>query len=114
MAFKIDLSSTSHVNITTRNLALGVSSLSPETNEISNFSIGLPSNNESYFQVMSQWFLLLIRQKSLILYWLPQQRDLGFRDGRQVQRLAKVKSSSSHKICGHREEVFFQLTFYRR
>uniref|UniRef100_A0A8D0U767 Adhesion G-protein coupled receptor G6 n=1 Tax=Sus scrofa TaxID=9823 RepID=A0A8D0U767_PIG len=51
LAFKIDLSSTSHVNITTRNLALGVSSLSPETNEISNFSIGLPSNNESYFQM---------------------------------------------------------------
>ncbi|XP_077910778.1 adhesion G-protein coupled receptor G6 isoform X4 [Halichoerus grypus] len=50
LAFKIDLSSTSHVNITTRNLALGVSSLSPGTNEISNFSIGLPSNNESYFQ----------------------------------------------------------------
>ncbi|XP_032263663.1 adhesion G-protein coupled receptor G6 isoform X1 [Phoca vitulina] len=51
LAFKIDLSSTSHVNITTRNLALGVSSLSPGTNEISNFSIGLPSNNESYFQM---------------------------------------------------------------
>ncbi|XP_032728950.1 adhesion G-protein coupled receptor G6 isoform X3 [Lontra canadensis] len=51
LAFKIDLSSTSHVNITTRNLALGVSSLSPETNEISNFSISLPSNNESYFQM---------------------------------------------------------------
>ncbi|XP_044103598.1 adhesion G-protein coupled receptor G6 isoform X2 [Neovison vison] len=51
LAFKIDLSSTSRVNITTRNLALGVSSLSPETNEISNFSIGLPSNNESYFQM---------------------------------------------------------------
>ncbi|KAF5926458.1 hypothetical protein HPG69_013763 [Diceros bicornis minor] len=50
LAFKIDLNSTSHVNITTRNLALGVSSLSPGTNEISNFSIGLPSNNESYFQ----------------------------------------------------------------
>uniref|UniRef100_A0A9L0JRB2 Adhesion G-protein coupled receptor G6 n=1 Tax=Equus asinus TaxID=9793 RepID=A0A9L0JRB2_EQUAS len=59
LAFKIDLSSTSHVNITTRNLALGVSSLSPGTNEISNFSIGLPSNNESYFQVTSQWFLSL-------------------------------------------------------
>ncbi|XP_058390169.1 adhesion G-protein coupled receptor G6 isoform X7 [Diceros bicornis minor] len=51
LAFKIDLNSTSHVNITTRNLALGVSSLSPGTNEISNFSIGLPSNNESYFQM---------------------------------------------------------------
>ncbi|XP_073645765.1 adhesion G-protein coupled receptor G6 isoform X3 [Tursiops truncatus] len=51
LAFKIDLHSTSHVNITTRNLALGVSSVSPETNEISNFSIGLPSNNESYFQM---------------------------------------------------------------
>ncbi|XP_014652002.1 PREDICTED: G-protein coupled receptor 126 [Ceratotherium simum simum] len=51
LAFKIDLNSTSHVNITTRNLALGVSSLSPDTNEISNFSIGLPSNNESYFQM---------------------------------------------------------------
>ncbi|EQB78771.1 G-protein coupled receptor 126 isoform 3 [Camelus ferus] len=50
LAFKIDLNSTSHVNITTRNLALGVSSLSPGTNEVSNFSIGLPSNNESYFQ----------------------------------------------------------------
>ncbi|XP_032340934.1 adhesion G-protein coupled receptor G6 isoform X4 [Camelus ferus] len=51
LAFKIDLNSTSHVNITTRNLALGVSSLSPGTNEVSNFSIGLPSNNESYFQM---------------------------------------------------------------
>ncbi|XP_065787322.1 adhesion G-protein coupled receptor G6 isoform X4 [Muntiacus reevesi] len=51
LAFKIDLQSTTHVNITTRNLALGVSSVSPETNEISNFSIGLPSNNESYFQM---------------------------------------------------------------
>ncbi|XP_076999458.1 adhesion G-protein coupled receptor G6 isoform X2 [Tamandua tetradactyla] len=51
LAFKIDLSSTSRVNITTRNLALGVSSLSPETNEISNFSISLPSSNESYFQM---------------------------------------------------------------
>ncbi|XP_045400428.1 adhesion G-protein coupled receptor G6 isoform X1 [Lemur catta] len=51
LAFKIDLSSTPHVNITTRNLALGVSSLSPGTNTISNFSIGLPSNNESYFQM---------------------------------------------------------------
>ncbi|XP_057345127.1 adhesion G-protein coupled receptor G6 isoform X2 [Manis pentadactyla] len=51
LAFKIDLNSTSHVNITTRNLALGVSSLSPTTNDISNFSISLPSNNESYFQM---------------------------------------------------------------
>ncbi|XP_009204232.1 adhesion G-protein coupled receptor G6 isoform X3 [Papio anubis] len=51
LAFKIDLNSTSHVNITTRNLALGVSSLLPGTNAISNFSIGLPSNNESYFQM---------------------------------------------------------------
>uniref|UniRef100_A0A8C8YQV8 Adhesion G-protein coupled receptor G6 n=1 Tax=Prolemur simus TaxID=1328070 RepID=A0A8C8YQV8_PROSS len=51
LAFKIDLTSTPHVNITTRNLALGVSSLSPGTNAISNFSIGLPSNNESYFQM---------------------------------------------------------------
>uniref|UniRef100_A0A8C0LWH5 Adhesion G-protein coupled receptor G6 n=1 Tax=Canis lupus familiaris TaxID=9615 RepID=A0A8C0LWH5_CANLF len=51
LAFKIDLNTTSRVNITTRNLALGVSSLSPGTNEISNFSIGLPSNNESYFQM---------------------------------------------------------------
>ncbi|KAK2495898.1 hypothetical protein MC885_001512, partial [Smutsia gigantea] len=51
LAFKIDLNSTSHVNITTRNLALGVSSLSPKTNEVSNFSISLPSNNESYFQM---------------------------------------------------------------
>ncbi|KAI4539211.1 hypothetical protein MG293_010603 [Ovis ammon polii] len=51
LAFKIDLQSTTHVNITTQNLALGVSSVSPETNEISNFSIGLPSNNESYFQM---------------------------------------------------------------
>lgn len=57
LAFKIDLNSTPRVNITTRNLALGVSSLSPGTNEILNFSISLPSNNESYFQVMSQWFL---------------------------------------------------------
>lgn len=51
MAFKIDLQSTTHMNITTQNLALGVSSVSPETNEVSNFSIGLPSNNESYFQM---------------------------------------------------------------
>ncbi|XP_062042836.1 adhesion G-protein coupled receptor G6 isoform X2 [Lepus europaeus] len=51
LAFKIDLNSTPHVNIATRNLALGVSSLSPGTNVISNFSIGLPSNNESYFQM---------------------------------------------------------------
>ncbi|XP_023369276.1 adhesion G-protein coupled receptor G6 isoform X2 [Otolemur garnettii] len=51
LAFKIDLNSTQHVNITTQNLALGVSSLSPGTNGISNFSIGLPSNNESYFQM---------------------------------------------------------------
>ncbi|XP_006834768.1 PREDICTED: G-protein coupled receptor 126 [Chrysochloris asiatica] len=51
LAFKIDLNSTSRVNITTRNLALGVSSISPGTNAISNFSIGLPSNNESYFQM---------------------------------------------------------------
>ncbi|XP_053447160.1 adhesion G-protein coupled receptor G6 isoform X3 [Nycticebus coucang] len=51
LAYKIDLNSTQHVNITTRNLALGVSSLSPGTNGISNFSIGLPNNNESYFQM---------------------------------------------------------------
>ncbi|KFO32253.1 G-protein coupled receptor 126 [Fukomys damarensis] len=51
LAFKIDLNSTQRVNITTRNLALGVSSLNPGTNAISNFSIGLPSNNESYFQM---------------------------------------------------------------
>uniref|UniRef100_A0A8B9YHC4 Adhesion G-protein coupled receptor G6 n=1 Tax=Bos mutus grunniens TaxID=30521 RepID=A0A8B9YHC4_BOSMU len=51
LAFKIDLQSTTHMNITTQNLALGVSSVSPETNEVSNFSIGLPSNNESYFQM---------------------------------------------------------------
>ncbi|XP_015988183.2 adhesion G-protein coupled receptor G6 isoform X5 [Rousettus aegyptiacus] len=51
LAFKIDLNSTPRVNITTRNLALGVSSLSPGTNEILNFSISLPSNNESYFQM---------------------------------------------------------------
>nr|XP_045014050.1 adhesion G-protein coupled receptor G6 isoform X2 [Jaculus jaculus] len=51
LAFKIDLNSTPHVHITTQNLALGVSSLNPETNAISNFSIGLPGNNESYFQM---------------------------------------------------------------
>ncbi|KAM7137017.1 adhesion G-protein coupled receptor G6 isoform 5-T5 [Molossus nigricans] len=51
LAFKIDLNSTPHVNITTRNLALGVSSLSPETSEDLNFSISLPRNNESYFQM---------------------------------------------------------------
>nr|XP_020010359.1 adhesion G-protein coupled receptor G6 [Castor canadensis] len=51
LAFKIDLNSTTHVNIATQNLALGVSSLIPGTNAISNFSIGLPSNNESYFQM---------------------------------------------------------------
>ncbi|KAM5283342.1 adhesion G-protein coupled receptor G6 isoform 3-T5 [Hipposideros larvatus] len=51
LAFKIDLNSTSPVNITTRNLALGVSSLSPGTSEILNFSIGLPSINEPYFQM---------------------------------------------------------------
>ncbi|XP_045150519.1 adhesion G-protein coupled receptor G6 [Echinops telfairi] len=51
LAFKIDLNNEAHVNITTQNLALGVSSLSPGTNAISNFSIGLPSNNESYFQM---------------------------------------------------------------
>ncbi|KAM6185237.1 adhesion G-protein coupled receptor G6 [Rhynchocyon petersi] len=51
LAFKIDLNSTARVNITTRNLALGISSVSPETNTFSNFSIGLPSNNESYFQM---------------------------------------------------------------
>lgn len=51
LAFKIDLNSTSHVNITTRNLALGISSLSPETSKVLNFSISLPRNNESYFQV---------------------------------------------------------------
>ncbi|XP_029389028.1 adhesion G-protein coupled receptor G6 isoform X2 [Mus pahari] len=51
LAFKIDLNSTSHVNIETQNLALGVSSLMPGTNAPSNFSIGLPSNNESYFQM---------------------------------------------------------------
>lgn len=51
LAFKIDLNSTQRVNITTRNLALGVSSLNPGINAISNFSIGLPSNNESYFQM---------------------------------------------------------------
>ncbi|XP_075410573.1 adhesion G-protein coupled receptor G6 isoform X2 [Tenrec ecaudatus] len=51
LAFKIELNNSTHVNITTQNLALGVSSLSPGTNAISNFSIGLPSNNESYFQM---------------------------------------------------------------
>ncbi|XP_016079422.1 PREDICTED: G-protein coupled receptor 126 isoform X1 [Miniopterus natalensis] len=51
LAFKIDLSNTSPVNIDTPNLALGVSPLSPETNEILNFSISLPSNNETYFQM---------------------------------------------------------------
>lgn len=51
LAFKIDLNSTSRVNIATRNLALGISSLSPETSEVLNFSISLPTNNESYFQV---------------------------------------------------------------
>ncbi|KAG8510826.1 Adhesion G-protein coupled receptor G6, partial [Galemys pyrenaicus] len=50
LAFKINLSS-SHVNISTRNLALGVLSVSTETTEILNFSIGLSSNNESYFQM---------------------------------------------------------------
>nr|XP_034348020.1 adhesion G-protein coupled receptor G6 isoform X1 [Arvicanthis niloticus] len=51
LAFKIDLNSTPHVNIETQNLALGVSSLMPGTKAPSNFSIGLPSNNESYFQM---------------------------------------------------------------
>ncbi|XP_071074792.1 adhesion G-protein coupled receptor G6 isoform X1 [Dasypus novemcinctus] len=51
LAFKIDLDSTSRVNITTRNLALGVSSLTPGTKAFSNFSIGLPSSSESYFQM---------------------------------------------------------------
>uniref|UniRef100_A0A286XEE8 Adhesion G-protein coupled receptor G6 n=1 Tax=Cavia porcellus TaxID=10141 RepID=A0A286XEE8_CAVPO len=51
LAFKIDLNSTPHVNIATRNLALGVSSLTPGMSTISNFSIGLPSNNDSYFQM---------------------------------------------------------------
>ncbi|KAM5325162.1 adhesion G-protein coupled receptor G6 isoform 2-T2 [Glossophaga mutica] len=51
LAFKIDLNSTSRVNIATRNLALGISSLSPKTNEVLNFSISLPTNNESYFQM---------------------------------------------------------------
>ncbi|XP_036270168.1 adhesion G-protein coupled receptor G6 isoform X3 [Pipistrellus kuhlii] len=51
LAFKIDLNSTQHVNIATRNLALGISSLPPETNEVLNFSISLPRNNESYFQM---------------------------------------------------------------
>lgn len=57
LAFKIELNSTPHVNIMTRNLALGVSSLSPGANGISNFSIGLPSNNESYFQVINHYSL---------------------------------------------------------
>lgn len=51
LAFKIDLNSTPHVNIATQNLALGVSSLMPGTDAPSNFSISLPSNNESYFQM---------------------------------------------------------------
>lgn len=51
LAFKIDLNSTPRVNIATQNLALGVSSLMPGTDAPSNFSIGLPSNNESYFQM---------------------------------------------------------------
>ncbi|XP_051020591.1 adhesion G-protein coupled receptor G6 [Acomys russatus] len=51
LAFKIDLNSTPRVNIETQNLALGVSSLIPGVNAPSNFSIGLPSNNESYFQM---------------------------------------------------------------
>ncbi|XP_069867038.1 adhesion G-protein coupled receptor G6 isoform X1 [Dipodomys merriami] len=51
LAFKIDLNSTPRVNIATKNLALGVSALTPGTSVISNFSIGLPSNNESYFQM---------------------------------------------------------------
>ncbi|ERE84998.1 G-protein coupled receptor [Cricetulus griseus] len=51
LAFKIDLNSTPHVNIATQNLALGVSSLMPGTDAPSNFSIGLPNNNESYFQM---------------------------------------------------------------
>uniref|UniRef100_G1P1I3 Adhesion G-protein coupled receptor G6 n=1 Tax=Myotis lucifugus TaxID=59463 RepID=G1P1I3_MYOLU len=51
LAFKIDLNSTPRVNITTRNLALGISSLSPQTSEVLNFSISLPKNNESYFQM---------------------------------------------------------------
>ncbi|XP_066229201.1 adhesion G-protein coupled receptor G6 isoform X1 [Saccopteryx leptura] len=51
LAFKINLNSISRVNISTRNLALGVSSLSPETSEILNFSISLPRNNESRFQM---------------------------------------------------------------
>jgi G protein-coupled receptor 126 len=58
LAFKIDLNSTPHVNIETQNLALGVSSLIPGTNAPSNFSIGLPSNNESYFQVTKPWFFV--------------------------------------------------------
>ncbi|XP_057595700.1 adhesion G-protein coupled receptor G6 isoform X1 [Hippopotamus amphibius kiboko] len=40
-----------YVNISTQNLALGISSVLPGTNEISNFSIGLASNGESYFQM---------------------------------------------------------------
>ncbi|XP_036024432.1 adhesion G-protein coupled receptor G6 [Onychomys torridus] len=51
LALKIDLNSTPRVNIATQNLALGVSSLMPGTDAPSNFSIGLPSNNESYFQM---------------------------------------------------------------
>ncbi|XP_037376387.1 adhesion G-protein coupled receptor G6 isoform X2 [Talpa occidentalis] len=45
LAFKIDLSITPRVTISTLNLALGVS------NETLNFSIGLPGNNESHFQM---------------------------------------------------------------
>ncbi|XP_057595705.1 adhesion G-protein coupled receptor G6 isoform X5 [Hippopotamus amphibius kiboko] len=41
-----------YVNISTQNLALGISSVLPGTNEISNFSIGLASNGESYFQAV--------------------------------------------------------------
>ncbi|KAL1770371.1 G-protein coupled receptor 126 isoform X3 [Sigmodon hispidus] len=51
LALKIDLNSTPRVNIVTQNLALGVSSLMPGKDAPSNFSIGLPSNNESYFQM---------------------------------------------------------------
>ncbi|XP_074043814.1 adhesion G-protein coupled receptor G6 isoform X2 [Macrotis lagotis] len=51
LAFKIKLNNEVPVNITTRNLALGVSSLTPETYEGSTFSIGLPNNNDSYFQM---------------------------------------------------------------
>ncbi|KAM5263638.1 adhesion G-protein coupled receptor G6 [Ctenodactylus gundi] len=51
LAFKIDLNTTPRVNITTRNLALGVSSLTPGMGALANFSIALPSNNESYFQM---------------------------------------------------------------